>query len=157
MLHHRSAGVLLPVAALPGPKFCGDFGRGARRFIDQLAEYGFDTWQVLPLHPTERAFGYSPYSAQSAFAMDEAYLSVRDLLDKPARKALRPGKDKATGRIDYASAKTHRARALDFAFERADEAELAAFGAWRAGRPWVEEYATWRVSADEQASIHWPK
>ena len=157
MLTHRSAGVLLPVAALPGPKFCGDFGRGARRFIDQLAEYGFDTWQVLPLHPTERAFGYSPYSAQSAFAMDEGYLSVRDLLGKADRKALRPGKDKAAGRIDYASAKAHRARAIDAAFAQADDPELTAFAEWRDGNAWVEEYATWRVSADEQASIHWPK
>ena len=112
MSHSRSAGVLLPVASLPSAPHCGDFGRGARRFVDHLVAHGFDTWQLLPLHPTDAAYGYSPYSAQSCFAIDECYASVRDLLSKPLRKRVRSEAKGKRGRIDYASAKTHRAAAL---------------------------------------------
>ena len=152
----RSAGVLLPVAALPGARHCGDFGRGARRFVDHLAAHGFDTWQLLPLNPTEEIYGYSPYSAQSSFAVDECYLSVRDLLGKSARSGLKRGKRRRRDRIDYAAAKTHRAAALDHAFATASRQDLRGLAAWRADNPWVEDYASWRVTADELDDIHWP-
>ena len=156
MSHPRSAGVLLPVAALPGARHCGDFGRGARRFVDHLVAHGFDTWQLLPLNPTEEVYGYSPYSAQSSFAIDEAYLSVRDLLSKSARAGIKRGRKRRRDRIDYASAKTHRAAALDHAFATASRRDRTGLAAWRAEHPWVEDYASWRVTADELGDIHWP-
>lgn len=155
MLQSRSAGVLLPVAALPGARHCGDFGRDARRFVDQLAAHGFTYWQLLPLHPTHEAYGFSPYSAQSCFAVDECYLSVRDLLSKPDRKSLKRGKRHRRDRIDYASAKIDRATALDLAFSRRDAAVARGFAEWRKVNAWVEDYATWRVLADEHWSITW--
>lgn len=157
MTHHRSAGVLLPVASLPDAPYCGDLGEGARRFVAWLADYGFDTWQLLPLHPTAEAFGYSPYAAQSAFAGDEMYVSVPDLpLTASQLEQVLPKGGKSKRKVDYASAKTYRTRALDLAFASISPAEKRDLAAWRLNNDWVEEYATWRVTADEQQSIHWP-
>ncbi len=157
MITHRSAGVLLPVSSLPDAPYCGDLGEGARRFITWLADHGFNTWQLLPLHPTEEAFGYSPYAAQSAFAGDEVYVSVPDLpLTASQLSQVLPKGRQVKRTVDYASAKTYRARAIDLAFASISPNEKQDFEAWRKTQDWVEDYATWRVTADEQGSIHWP-
>ncbi len=157
MIDERSAGVLLPVAALPGAPYCGDLGDGAREFIAWLADHGFDTWQILPLHPTAEAFGYSPYAAQSAFAGDEVYVSVADLpLTASQLEQVLPKGGKAKRKVNYAAAKTYRTRAIDLSFASISPGEKEELGAWRASNDWVEDYATWRALADEHGSIHWP-
>ena len=52
----RASGVLMPVSALPSGFSCGNFGEGARRFIDRIAEAGFSYWQVLPFTVTVGRF-----------------------------------------------------------------------------------------------------
>ena len=52
LMARRRAGVLLHPSSLPGDGYCGDFGAGARRFIDFMTEAGLQIWQVLPLGPT---------------------------------------------------------------------------------------------------------
>ena len=47
-LDQRSAGVLLHITSLPGPHGIGDFGPGARQFVDWLAAAGQRVWQILP-------------------------------------------------------------------------------------------------------------
>jgi 4-alpha-glucanotransferase len=42
----RATGVLLHVSSLPE----GDFGEGAQKFIDFLADIGASIWQTLPLN-----------------------------------------------------------------------------------------------------------
>ncbi len=157
MMHQRSAGILLPVPSLPGAPYCGDLGEGARRFVAWLADYGFDTWQILPLHPTDAAFGYSPYAAQSAFAGDETYVAVADLpLTASQLEQVLPKGGSTKRKIDYAAAKTYRTRAIDLAFASVSPLEKRELATWRAANDWVEDYASWRVTADEQGSIHWP-
>ncbi len=48
----RTSGVFLPIFSLPGDYGIGCIGKGARQFIDFLAESGFSYWGVLPLGPT---------------------------------------------------------------------------------------------------------
>ncbi len=180
MIPVRSSGVLLPVASLPGPADCGDFGPAARRFIDCLASHGVGLWQLLPLHPTDASFGYSPYAAQSVFAGDEVYISTEDLaamleesptsetsaesLGRRSQKSeLDLGStanergDFARSKVDYARAKVDRAAALDKAFAQLSPVNLARFNDWRGRQAaWLEEYAVWRALADLHGSIHWP-
>ena len=66
----RRAGVLLPVASLPG----GRLGRAALAFVDWLADAGQAWWQVLPITPPDR-YG-SPYASPSAFASWPGYLAA---------------------------------------------------------------------------------
>ncbi|MGF1451499.1 MAG: 4-alpha-glucanotransferase [Opitutales bacterium] len=70
-LTQRASGVLLHPTSLPSPTGVGNFGTGARRFVDFLAASGFRYWQMCPLSPT--GFGDSPYQCFSAFA-GNAYL-----------------------------------------------------------------------------------
>ncbi|PIY16936.1 MAG: hypothetical protein COZ15_03870, partial [Elusimicrobia bacterium CG_4_10_14_3_um_filter_49_12_50_7] len=42
----RRSGIILHPTALPSPYGAGDFGPGARRFIDFLAASGMSLWQV---------------------------------------------------------------------------------------------------------------
>jgi len=92
-LGRRSAGILLPVTALPSPHGIGDLGDAARRFVDFLAEAGQTWWQMLPIHPL--GLGHSPYLSASAFAgnpllidpaalVAEGWLGEGDLAGRPA-------------------------------------------------------------------------
>lgn len=75
-LPKRCAGILLPVAALPGPMARGDFD-GAVAFLDFLVKAGVRVWQVLPMGPTHGDF--SPYLSLSAHAGNPDYIGLRQL------------------------------------------------------------------------------
>lgn len=93
----RKAGILLHPTSLPARHGNGDFGPEAFRFIDFLKDAGQSLWQVLPLTPP--MLGDSPYLSNSAFAMNERFISMdvlqewgwlrdeayRDFLDKLAQ------------------------------------------------------------------------
>lgn len=119
-LFRRSAGVLLPLAALPSRFGVGDLGPEAYRFVDWLAEAGFRWWQMLPVGPLGP--GDSPYASSSAFAGEPLYVSLERLaaegligeVDLPAALPAGPAR--------YAEARASRATALARAFE-----------AWRSG------------------------
>ncbi len=72
LLHPRSAGVLLPLSALPGPHRRGSLGAPARRFVDWLAAAGVRWWQMLPVCPPGP--DGSPYSSPAALEGDLALL-----------------------------------------------------------------------------------
>jgi len=57
----RQAGVLMAVAALPGPDGIGDFGQVGYEWVDKLAAAGVGIWQILPLNAL--GYGSSPYPA----------------------------------------------------------------------------------------------
>lgn len=95
MFKQRGSGILLHITSLPSPYGIGDLGPVAYKFADFLAEAGQSYWQVLPLNPTDPAFGNSPYSSPSAFAgntllvspeilIREGLLSDGDIKTKPA-------------------------------------------------------------------------
>ena len=64
----RGSGVLLHITCLPSPFGAGDIGTWAYKFADFLAEAKQRYWQVLPLNPTDMAYGNCPYTSTSAFA-----------------------------------------------------------------------------------------
>lgn len=55
----RSAGVLLPLSALPSRRL----GEDADRFVDLCADAGFGVWQILPVGPSTHANPFQPASA----------------------------------------------------------------------------------------------
>lgn len=75
----KKAGILLPLASLPGEHGIGDFGKNAYNFIDIIKDSGFDMWQILPLNPL--GYGNSPYQPYSSFAGDEIYISLDKLYE----------------------------------------------------------------------------
>jgi len=72
----RGSGILMHLTSLPSPFGIGDFGPSAFDFVDQLAGAKQKYWQILPLNPTDPAFGNSPYLSASAFALNPLLISL---------------------------------------------------------------------------------
>jgi 4-alpha-glucanotransferase len=141
----RSSGVLLPVFSLPGGLGIGDLGPGAYRFVDFLHAAGQRVWQVLPMNPTEAAFGHSPYHSGSSFAFNPLLISPEELvadglLDDGELRAA-PALPKT--RVAYGRAESFRRELLARARERLRSGPLggdyARFCSQQAG--WLEDYA----------------
>ena len=95
----RQAGILIPLASLPGENGCGDFGSVSYEWIDQLAMGGIHLWQLLPLN--KMGYGNSPYQPFSSYAMDEIYLDLADLYHQKLLTRLPKTKTTSTRKIDY--------------------------------------------------------
>ncbi len=132
----RKAGILMPVASLPGRFGTGDFGPGAYRFVDDAVKAGFSIWQILPLNPL--GYGNSPYQPYSSFAIDELYLSL-DLLEKEIKTEHVPDfPGKNSNAIQYPEARKYRDKYLRKAFEAFEpDEEYRTF----TEQEWVKRYA----------------
>ena len=79
MFYMRSAGILMPITALPSPWGIGTLGMSARSFLDFLVESGQTYWQLLPIGPT--GFGDSPYQPFSSYAGNPYFIDLDDLAE----------------------------------------------------------------------------
>ena len=143
----RGAGILLHLSSLPGSAWIGELGPPAARFIGFLRRAGQRYWQVLPLGPTDPAFGNSPYTSYSAFAGNPLLVGVEGLyreglLTKAERDAGTGGT--AGGTVDYRAAARAKGRLLRAATERIPgvPAIREAYEAFcRRHGDWLEDYA----------------
>ena len=76
----RSSGVLMPISCLEGEYSCGSFGKGAKYFVDFLADCGFSYWQVLPFCMVDEC--NSPYKSYSAFGGNPYFVDLGVLHEK---------------------------------------------------------------------------
>ena len=116
----RGSGVLLHITSLPSPFGMGDLGPGAFRFADFLAQTGQKFWQVLPLNPTDPAFGNSPYSSNSAFAGNTLLISPELLLEEGLIRAddIQSLSSFPKGKVDYRQAILWKEGLFSRAYER---------------------------------------
>lgn len=138
----RHAGVLLHVSSLPGPGPVGEIGPYAHAFLEWMRQAGFDTWQILPIHPV--GGGYSPYGSPSAFAADPRLISlealVTDGLLDPV--ALPYGQE----RVDVDLVDVWKMPLLRQAAARVLTADPQGFSAWaEAQAGWLEDWALYAV------------
>ena len=176
----RASGILLHPTSLPAAfdesgalrdAGSGDFGAGARRFIDWMASAGQSLWQVLPFNPVGP--GYSPYTSSSAHAGNPLLISpdelaVLGLLDGAMlnNECARLASDSAS--IDFDASSRLRMRLLHLAagafFSQA--ARFAGlheeFRAWCANeRGWLQDYALFMALRDQLGEQHtwsaWPQ
>jgi 4-alpha-glucanotransferase len=140
----RRSGVLLHLTSLPGPHGIGDFGPGARHFVDWLAAAGQSLWQWLPTTPIGP--GHSPYQSVSAFAGSPLMVALEPLVERgwlPAPNL--PNGGFAARRVDYdvvAPWRLAQLRAAAAGFEaRAERADRDALAAWCAEQSgWLDDY-----------------
>lgn len=115
----RTAGILLPVASLPGKYGIGSFSKEAYEFIDNLKKAGQRYWQILPLGPT--GYGDSPYQSFSTFAGNPYFIDLdtlisEGLLDECEVNNFDWGEDDSS--IDYEKIWLSRFKVLKLAFNR---------------------------------------
>ena len=120
MLTHCSAGILLPISALPGPLGIGDIGNSARKFIDFLAQSHQSYWQICPIGHINHL--NSPYICYSAFAGNPYFIDLQ-LLEKErylprsaVNKCLAQHGPIRGQRINYAQIRSLYRQVLELAF-----------------------------------------
>lgn len=145
MLPKRSSGVLLPIFSLPGDFGCGDFGKGAYKFIDLIKKCGFRYWQVLPFTRTDSC--NSPYKSDSAFAGNANFI---DLYELASLGLLTPSEIKAQlgtpdWIVSYDRLNKTRTPLLQKAHGRIDKALKKKILDFAAEHDWLEDYALYMV------------
>jgi 4-alpha-glucanotransferase len=163
MLNSRLSGILLPIPCLPSRFGIGDLGPAAQRFVDFLQAGRQRVWQVLPLNPTEAAFGHSPYHSLSSFALNPLLISPELLAEDGLleKRALSPRPQFPQGRIAYPEVERLKAPLLAAAVERFRERlpdpGFARFR--RAQAAWLEDFAcfaAFRAHFRGRAWDRWP-
>lgn len=153
----RSAGVLLPITALPSPYGVGTLGQAARDFVAFLAAAKQTYWQILPL--TTTSYGDSPYQSFSSFAgnpylIDFADLQAWNLLAAEDYQNINWGSDPT--RVDYALLYQERYKVLAKAVSRMYEQmaeEFALFAQENAF--WLADYALFMAIKGHFANESW--
>jgi len=142
----RSSGILVHPTSFPSPYGIGDMGAGAYEFVDFLKDAKQSLWQILPLGPT--SFGDSPYQSFSTFAgnpylisldlmIDQGYLRMSDLQNKPAF---------LDSKVDYGPVIEYKMTMLRKAFEvftlYGNERQKRAFEIFRSENAgWLDDFS----------------
>jgi len=121
----RGSGIFLHITSLPSSFGVGDLGPWAYTFVDFLADAKQAYWQILPLNPTEPAFGNSPYHSYSAFACNPLLLSPELMVRKGllAEEDIIPDKRLRSKRVDYNSVVAFKKKVFLTAFQRFKQRE----------------------------------
>ena len=139
----REAGILLPIASLPGPYGIGCFSKHAYAFVDWLGQAGQTYWQILPLGPT--SFGDSPYQSFSTFAGNPYFIDLDELvkegvLTKEECAAADFGDNETD--IDYEKLYFQRYPLLRLAYQRSDISRNPDYQKFVADNHWwLSDYA----------------
>lgn len=102
----RSSGLLMHISSLPSPFDIGDFGPGAKAFVDMLHRCHQKYWQLLPLSPVEQQNQYSPYSSFSSMAGNILFISPELLVTDGLLTAadIEKNTSPAKNKVDYKGA-----------------------------------------------------
>lgn len=151
-LEQRTAGVLMPVSALPNEFGVGDFGPKAYEFIDLLAQGHFHLWQILPLN--SMGYGHSPYQPFSSFAFDELYISLR-LLEKRGLLDAVPPFHEEQPKVLYEEIRPYKRHFLWKAFEKELEKDPSCLDSFMEKNPWVKDYGVFLTFKEEEFLASW--
>ncbi|HUQ50330.1 MAG TPA: 4-alpha-glucanotransferase [Terriglobales bacterium] len=159
MEFERSAGILLHPTSLPSRGGIGDFGPAAYAFVDFLEQSKHSLWQILPLSPV--GFGYSPYSATSAFAGNPLLISLELLVERGwASQGPLQSLAHNKSRIDYEQVIAFKmpllAQAARAFLEDSANGQLEAFQSFCTENEWwLEDFALFTGIRNHQNSHSW--
>ncbi|HXG30447.1 MAG TPA: 4-alpha-glucanotransferase [Thermodesulfobacteriota bacterium] len=164
-MKRRGSGVLLHITSLPSPYGIGDLGPEAYRFVDFLSEAKQGFWQILPLNPTNPAFGNSPYSSPSAFAGNPLLISPDLLVEEGllSRSDTESGLSFPSDMVDYDAVSEYKYDLLRTAYENFKRRKGKDYGfEWFSNENsyWLDDYALF-ISLKEHFSgaawSEWPE
>lgn len=157
----RSAGILLPISALPSRYGIGCFDESAYRFVDFLKAAGQSCWQILPLGPT--SYGDSPYQSFSAFAGNPYFISL-DELKKDGSLTENDCRSSDTGNaadsVDYERLYKERLRLLRTAYKNSGKRYDREIAQFAEKNKWISDYALFMALKDRfggAAFTEWDK
>jgi 4-alpha-glucanotransferase len=162
-LDSPQAGVVLPIASLPGPYGIGEIGAPAHAFVDALSDMRLGVWQFLPTGPT--AYGNSPYQPLSTFAGNEMLISIGDLVAEGLLAESEVGELRALPKesVDYVALIPVKSRLLANAAERfscrlvGPIAERFRLFLEENDAAWLHEYALFRLLKARHDERPWPE
>ncbi|MDI7261555.1 MAG: 4-alpha-glucanotransferase [Thermodesulfobacteriota bacterium] len=160
MLTKRGSGILLHITSLPSPFGIGDLGPWAYQFADFLARTKQSYWQILPLNPTDQAFGNSPYSCPSAFAGNTLLISPELLVHSGflKKEEIENPPPFPSERCDYASVIPHKTELLQRAYEsfKTDGGEREPYEIFcKENQEWLEDFALFAVTKNHFHGKAW--
>jgi len=158
-LDQRTAGILLHVTSLPGPRGIGDFGPDAYRFVDWLQSAGQHVWQWLPTNPIGP--GNSPYQSVSAFAGSPLMVALEPLVEAgwlPAPTLPDNGFDART--VDFGKVIAWRQAQLRAAHAgfvaKNDASEGTALAQWSTQQTdWLDDYTLFMALENAHKGAPW--
>ena len=161
---YRGSGLLLHIAALPGPFGIGDVGPSAFQWVDRLQAAGQQWWQALPLGPTGHRD--SPYQCRSSFAANPLLISPKSLIDDELLRAADcQGYSFPSASVDYDTVVPLKHRLLHLAwanFKSGARRDLKApFEQFcDAQSIWLDDYALFCALHQKFGGVHyleWPQ
>lgn len=157
----RASGILMHISSLPSKYDIGDFGPTAYNFADFLYDSKQSYWQILPLNPTNKENGDSPYFSESTFAgnpllISPELLEEEGLLTKDDLTALEV---KDLGSVDFDSVRDHKLPLLEKAFKHfLKTEERSAFDHYlKENSYWLDDYALFRAIKKKIKKQPWSK
>ena len=157
-MFNRSAGILLPVSALPSKYGIGTFGKEAYNFIDFLHKSGQQIWQILPISPT--SYGDSPYQSFSIYAGSPYYIDLEMLIDNGLITEMDCnnmdfGYDDD---IDYEKQFNNRFQILKEAYNNSNEKFDTEIGTFKnENKNWIMDYALYMALKYKNNCLSWLK
>ncbi|WP_316849327.1 malto-oligosyltrehalose synthase [Pedobacter agri] len=158
----RSAGILMHITSLPSAYGIGDFGKEAKAFIDFLTETDQKYWQLLPLNPTKKGNGYSPYSSNSSKAgnillIDLEQLVAEELITSPD---LESAKIPSDGKVSFADVEVLKLKTLHKAyltFKKQLSVNLVkAFETFcEIEKEWLEDFSSYTAIKNHHQQTEW--
>ena len=153
----RSAGILMPISALPSPYGIGTLGQAARDFIVFLKNSGQSYWQLLPICPT--SYGDSPYQPFSSYAgnpyfIDLDELAAQGLLFPEEYCSINWGDNQTS--IDYGLLYKKRFQVLHLAYKRFLDNLPEDFERFcREHAVWLDDYALFMTLKGKNGGVSW--
>ncbi len=159
MIQQRGSGILLHVTSLPSPFGIGDLGPSAYRFADFLAASRQKYWQLLPLSPTGRLQGESPYSSISSFALNPLIASPEMLVDEGllGRRDIEAIPDFNQTRVEFDKVRPYKHNLLERAYRA-----FKSNGKWdefngfvSVNSHWLEDFALFVAAKNHFGGLQW--
>ena len=151
----KSLGILVHPSSLPDGTYCGTFGDGLKKWIDMLSVYKINTWQFLPLTPTDP--NGSPYSSPSSFALNPWFLDLAELaqnkyITQSYISEIGPIIDIKKNSFDFVIADKLSIIAADLLLENwsfQSKVTQDEFHQWCQNNKWVDDYSIFMVLKEE--------
>jgi len=161
----RSWGVLLHITSLPGKYGIGTLGDEAYEFIDLLSASGASYWQILPTGPVSHSMKYSPYSSLSGFAGNELFINFDKIKEKEWFDDKIDNKHatniKEDSFVNFKNVEEFTTSFIKLAWDsfikHSPKEETDEFNKFRIehGDKWLNDYALYRVLAEEFKTYNW--